>query len=114
MLFGWWGLTHIFFKEFYFNQIFNVAFNITHNFDNESSEMIGVLCIALAYGAFLAARNPLKNMNLVKVLIVASVGASLVFVYNTIIGRTPVGLLINAGLILAMVVAIIILYPEKR
>lgn len=113
-LFFWWGLTHIFFKEFYFNDIFGVAFNAGDAFDNESSEMIGVLCIALAYGAFLAARNPSKNANMIKVLVVAAVGGGLVFLWNILTGNAPVSLLFNIALLFIMVVAIMILYPRNE
>ena len=114
VLLFWWGATHIFFKEFYFNEVFSVAFNAGDDFDNEASEMIGVLCIALAYGAFLAARNPSKNVNLIKVLIIAAVGSGLVFLYNILTGSAPASLLFNVALLFVMVVAIMILYLKKE
>lgn len=114
VLFFLWGLTHIFLKEFYFNNMFGVAFNINDHFDNEASEMIGVLCIALAYGAFLAAKNPSQNINMIKVLIISAIGGASVFSWNILIGRAPVSLLFNVVVIIAMVVVIITCYPKSN
>ena len=113
-LFFWWGLTHIFFKEFYFNYVFGVEFNVNDSFDNEASEIIGVLCIALAYGAFLAARDPRENTNLIRVLIVAAIGCSLVFLYNILAGNAPISLFFNVVFLLVAVTALVILYPGNR
>jgi len=114
VLFFWCGLTHIFFKEFYFNDVFGVEFNVNDSFDNEASEIIGVLCIALAYGAFLAARNPRENANMIRVLIAAAIGCSLVFLYNILAGNAPISLLFNVVFCLVTVVALVILYPGDK
>jgi len=114
VLFFWWGATHIFFKKFYFNDVFGVAFNAGDDFDKEASEMIGVLCIALAYGAFLSARNPSKNANLIKVLVIAAVGGGLVFLWNILTGSAPASLLFNVALLFVMVVAIMLLYSKNE
>ena len=112
-LFVWWGLTHIVFKVWYFD-LFDMSFRAHDHFDNVASEMIGVMAIALAYGAFVAAKNPAQSLVLLKTLILTALGASAVFVVNMILGRVPMNHLLSVAFILSVVVGVLLLWPRKR
>ena len=72
---SYWGLSHIFFPRWYLNSV-----GMTETANNPGSVLIfmneiGVLTLGVGFATILAARNPLKNLAIILMLYIISLGS---------------------------------------
>lgn len=114
VLFVYWGLSHLIKPEFYLITLMGISqFDPSNAYDMFSTNLLGVLNIALAYGMWRASANPAKFRFVIDMVIIVSIGTIIIFIIS-ITGRgisprewTNVGLIaVTTGILFA-------LYPRK-
>lgn len=105
----WWPLSHWFYSDWYHTLL---GFEIG-SYQDSMVKVIGTIGIIPTLLIFFSANNPIKNRDMIIVLIVFSVLMSITYLHLINIKQFPVLELINVGLLLFAAIFLSIIYPWR-
>lgn len=113
-MFFYWGITQLLFPIEYHALIGVEEYNPSSNYDLFIANLTGALVVGFAYAAWLAAEDPIKNTNLIRVLFVTGALVIFVYIYNLQFrGLSPVNW-IDAAVLSVLLLILIAIYPWKE
>lgn len=104
----WWPLSHWFYPDWYHNLL---GFE---NYDYSLVKIIGTIGIIPVLGIFFTALNPIRNRDLVVILLVFSILMAATYIYLIRLHNFPKKEYINVFFLMFNVVMLSILYPWKE
>ncbi len=106
----WWPLSHWFYSDWYHTLL---GFEIG-SYQDSMVKVIGTIGIIPTLLIFFSANNPIKNRDMIIVLIVFSVLMSITYLHLISIEQFPVLELINVGLLFFAAIFLSIIYPWRH
>jgi hypothetical protein len=108
-----WGITHIFFPEWYLRVIAGKSPDLITDFNILIINEIGIMSLAFGIATWLSSKDPVRNLNIIIMLIIASVGSISVTLYQILIRQTSQewG---HVFIVLLQLIILIALYPWKE
>jgi fluoride ion exporter CrcB/FEX len=111
ILFLFWGITQLLFPVQYHAIMGSSEYNPQSSYDLFIANMIGAFVIGLAYAAWLAADDPVGNVNLIKVLFVSGVLIFFVYIFNLQFRTLSPARWLDAAVIAALLLILMAIYP---
>jgi hypothetical protein len=102
----WWPLSHWFYSNWYHHLL---GFQ---NYDPAFAKIIGTLGIFPVLGTLFAARDPVRNRDLIRILIVFCLLMAATYVFLITTMSFPVLEYINVGILIFSATILIILFPH--
>jgi hypothetical protein len=111
---GYWGLSHLFFPKWYLRSV-----GMTELAKNPGPVLIfmneiGVLTIGVGFATILASRNPVKNLAIILMLYVISLGSIGTSIYHIVVNHTATGEWSTVIIISLQLIVLTALYPWKK
>lgn len=109
VLFFWWPLSHWLYPDLY-HQLLGFKLG---SYQDSLVKVIGTCGVFIILLSFFAAKNPIKNRDMIKTLIISAFLIALTFIYLIARGDFPTSEFINVGLSLFSALILQIIYPWK-
>ncbi len=108
---GYWGLSHLFFPKWYLSSVgmIELAKNPGPSliFMNE----IGVLTLGVGFATVLAAKDPVKNLAIILMLYMISIGSIGTSLYHIVVNHTASGEWATVVIISVQLIILTMVYP---
>lgn len=110
---GLWGITHLFFPEWYLRTIAGKSPDILTIQNRLMVNEIGVMSLAMGIATWLASKDPIRNFNIIIMMIITGIGSISVTLYHILI-RQASQEWSHVFTVLLQLIIIGILYPWKE
>ncbi|HEX9744838.1 MAG TPA: hypothetical protein VGB30_05370 [bacterium] len=114
VLFFYWGLSHLIKPEFYLTTLMGITqFDPHDGYDMFSTNLLGIMNIAVSYAMWRAAEDPWKFRPIIDMVIMVCIGTVIIFVVSLTGRGISSREWINVGLIAVTTIILFILYPKN-